>query len=205
MKSYRYCILVTCFAGLACLQMLAQSTPLKVERRGNQLHVTAPQLHFLLGKPLERLNNGASVTYTLELTLLAGASPTNRQQEHFILSYDLWEEKYSVVQAGSQGRAASHLTAAAAETWCLDSMQLPLPALSPDKSFTIKLECTYVDNEISGGESSSGLTLAGLIDVFSRKKKEEPLRWEALSGPLRLKDMKQNGSGGRRTLRPPGE
>ena len=205
MRSYRYCILLTCFAGLACLQMLAQSTALRVERQGNHLHVTAPQLHFLLGKPLERLNNGASVTYTLELTLLAGVSPTIRQQEHFILSYDLWEEKYSVVQAGSQGRLASHLTAAAAEAWCLDNMQLPLPALSPEKSFTIKLECTYLDNESAGSESGSGLTLAGLIDVFSRKKKEEPLRWEALSGPLRLMDMKQNASGGRRILRPPGE
>jgi hypothetical protein len=204
MRSYRYCILLTCFAGFACLQMLAQSPSLTVERRGNQLHVAAPQLHFLEGKPLERLNNGASVTYTLALTLTAGSSATVRQQERFILSYDLWEEKFSVVQAGSPGRSASHLTAAAAESWCLDSLQLPLPVLSPEKSFTVKLECSYVDSESASGESSSGLTLAGLIEVFSRKKREEPLHWEALSGPLRLMDMKQNASSGRRTLRAPG-
>ncbi len=204
MRSYRYGILLTCFAGLACLQMLAQSASLTVERRGNQLHVAAPQLHFLLGKPLERLNNGASVTYTLELTLMAGGAATIRRQERFIMSYDLWEEKFSVVQAGSQGRSASHLTAAAAETWCLDSMQLPLPALSPEKSFAVKLECSYLDSESAGSEGGSGLTLAGLIDVFSRKKREEPLRWEALSGPLRLMDMKQHAGGGTRRLRTPG-
>ncbi len=204
MRSYRYCILLTCSLGLACLQMLAQSPSLTVERRGNQLHIAAPQLNFLEGRPLERLSNGASVTYSLAVTLTAGNSASFRQQERFILSYDLWEEKYSVVQAGSQGRSASHLTAPAAVTWCLDNLQLPVPALGPERSFTVKLECVYLDNESASGDSSSSLTLAGLIDVFSRKKREEPLRWEAISGPLRLMDMKQHAGGGTRTLRTPG-
>jgi hypothetical protein len=56
-----------------------------------------------------------------------------------------------------------------------------------------------MDKDSPGSESVSGLTLAGLIDVFSRKKREEPPHWEALSGPLRLMDLKQNPapSGGR--------
>ncbi len=201
MTSNRYCILLTCFLGLASLPVSAQTPSLSVERRGNQLHLVAPQFHFLVGKPLERLNNGASVTYVLMAALTAGSTTSARQQERFILSYDLWEEKFSVVQAGPSGRSASHLTAAAAEAWCLDSLHLPLPVLSPDKSFVVRLDCTYVDSDSGGGEGSSGLTLAGLIDVFSRKKHEEPLRWEAISGPLRLGDMKQKPNGSRRTPR----
>lgn len=204
MTSCRYCILLACLLGLLCLPAPGQSPSLIVERRGNQLHLSAPQFHFLAGKPLERLNNGASVTYVLVATLAAGSTTTVRQQERFILSYDLWEEKFSVVQGGSPGRSASHLTAAAAESWCLDGLLLALPALGPEKPFTVKLECSYVDSESVSGESSPGLTLAGLIDVFSRKKKEEPLRWEVFSGPLRLMDMKQSPGGSRRPPRSPG-
>jgi hypothetical protein len=71
-------------------------------------------------------------------------------------------------------------------------MPVPLPALPAEKSFVVKLQCRVVDDDISGGgESRSALTLAGLIDVFSRKGRDEPLRWEAESGSLRLADLKE--------------
>jgi hypothetical protein len=170
---------------------MAQSQTLTVERQGKQLRVSAPQLHFLEGAPLEQLHNGASVTFEFTLTFAAGGAATSRVQERFIVSYDLWEEKYSVVQAGSSGRSTSHLSAAAAEAWCLDNMPLPLPALGADKTFSIKLECSIVDPEDSSGENSSVLTLASLIDVFSRKKQPAPLHWEATSVPVRLSDLKE--------------
>lgn len=54
----------------------------------------------------------------------------------------------------------------------------------------IKLECWVAENEgDSGGESRSPLTLASLIDVFSRKGREVRPRWQAASGPLRLADL----------------
>jgi hypothetical protein len=34
------------------------------------------------------------------------------------------------------------------------------------------------------------LTLAGLIDLFSRRGRETPPHWEASSGSLRLADLK---------------
>jgi hypothetical protein len=189
MRSYRY-VLLMCFAGIACGRVQAQSLPLTVERLGNYLHVAAPQLHFLEGKPLEQLRNGASVTYVFALTLSAGGASAFRLQERFILSYDLWEEKYSVVQAGPSGRSASHLTAAAVETWCLDNLLMPLPALSPEKPFTARLACSIAEEIDSGGDTGSGLTIAGLIDVFSRKKHEALPHWEAASTPLHLADLK---------------
>ncbi|MGA2261923.1 MAG: hypothetical protein ABSH28_10835 [Acidobacteriota bacterium] len=197
MRSYRYYILLMCFAGIACPLVWAQSLSLTVARQGNHLHVAAPQLHFLAGKPLEQLHNGSSVTYVFDLTVTASGASAFSQQERFILSYDLWEEKFSIVQSGAPGRAASHLTAEAAETWCLDNLLVPLPSFSPEKTFMAKLECSIADDAESSGDSSSGLTLAGLIDIFSRKKHEALPRWEAVSGPMRLGDLKnkkQKGS-----------
>ncbi len=201
MRTYRHCILLTCLAGLAVFQSLAQSPSLVVERRGNLLHVAAPQLHFLEGKPLERLTNGASITYLLELVLAPGGSAETKLQERFILSYDLWEEKFSVVQAGTSRHTASHMSAAAAEAWCLDNMPLPVPAFGPDKPFTVRLDVSYAETASAGTESNPTLTLAGLIDVFSRKKREEPAHWEAFSKTIRLKDLKQNPAGARSASR----
>jgi hypothetical protein len=181
-----------CLAACACGQLLAQPNPLIVARQGNHLLITAPRLHFLEGKPLEQLHNGASVTYIFNLTVAAGGSPAFRMRARFILSYDLWEEKFSIVQAEPAGRTVSHLSAAAAESWCIENMQIPLTALRAEKSFHVRLECTVADSEQN--EISSGLTLAGLIDVLSRKKREELPRWEAVSAPLRLSDLKEKNA-----------
>jgi hypothetical protein len=186
-------ILLGCSLGVLCPRLPAQSQALAVERRGNYLHVAVPQLHLLEGKPLERLHNGASVTYVFSLTLTADRSSaaTFRLQERFIVSFDLWEEKFSVVQAGSSGRSGSHLTADLAEAWCLDNLPVPVAALPAEKTFVIKLEWAVAENESeNSSESRSGLTLAGLIDVFSRKGREASPRWQAVSGHMRLADLK---------------
>ena len=97
MKIFRKPIFVIVFAGIGCLLAQVQSKPLQVARQGNRLVVSAPQLHFIVGKPLEQLHNGASVTYLFSVTL-TGADPI-RIRQRFVLSYDLWEEKFSVLQS----------------------------------------------------------------------------------------------------------
>lgn len=191
MRPYRHSILLICLAGFLGLPLRAQSPQLTVERQGKQLRISAPQLHFLEGKASEQLHNGASVTFEITLALSAGGASGTRLQERFIVSYDLWEEKFSVVQAGPAGRSASHLSAAAAEAWCLDSMPLPVPSFGAEKAFTVKLACSMLDPEVTATENNPILTLASLIDVFSRKKRPEPPHWEAASAPLRLPEVKE--------------
>jgi len=194
MRSDRHAILLICISGIAGFQLLAQPPPLVVERQGNYLHVAAPRMHFLAGRPLEQLHNGTSVTFELVLTLQADhlSRPAIRLQERFVISFDLWEEKFSIVQLGAAGRSGSHLTADQAEAWCLDAMPVPLPALPAEKSFVLKLVCRVMENDSSSsGEGRSRLSLAGLIDVFSRKGRDTPLRWEADSGFLRLTELKE--------------
>ncbi len=188
MKYYGQLGLLMCLAAIYSLH--AQSPTLEVRLRDNYLRVAAPQLHFLEGKPLEQLHNGASVTYVFDLSLISDQRAVAHLQERFTLSFDLWEERFSVVQAGPTGRSGSHLTTATAEAWCLDHLQIPRPALSPGRSFMLKLECRAAANASeSASDNSSGLTLAALIDALSRKGRDAPPRWQAFSKPLRLSEL----------------
>ena len=194
MRCYRHGILLIAFAGILGANLMAKSGSLIVEYCGDHLRVIAPQMHFLEGKPLEALHNGSTVTYILSLAVIAeqAAEPTFLLQERFLVSFDLWEEKFSVVQAGPGGRAASRLTAAMTEAWCLERMPIPLRAVPERQSFMVRLECLIEENKKeNGGKNHSGLTLAALIDIFSRKSEAESLKWEEASGPLRLEDLKR--------------
>ena len=194
MRYRRYLIFLILVAQAAGSRLAAQSPSLLVEREGATLHVSAARLPLLEGKPLEQLHNGASVTYVFELTLTPEqeSEPAIRLKERFVFSFDLWEEKFSVVQPDPPGRSASQLSAAAAIDWCLDNMQVAAKSLTPDKTFVIRLECWIAaDSSDGGSQNNSSLTLAGLVDVFSRKGRNPPPRWLAVAGPLRLADLKQ--------------
>lgn len=178
---------------LLCIAGLAQSSSILLERHGDRLDVTAPQLHFLSGKAVEKLQNGSTVTYVLTLTV----SPENskkqsfRLYEKFTVSYDLWEEKYSVVKV-TGGRAASRLTAVMAEAWCLENMPIPIRSIPERQPFMIKLECSIEEKgEKENGETFS-LTLPRLVEIFSRKKQEAPQWWEISAGPFRLEELKSS-------------
>jgi hypothetical protein len=175
-----------------CGHLRAQPAPLAVERDGERLRLSAPALHFLAGRPLERLHDGGSVTYVLSASLHVEHGESGRAHitQKVVVSYDLWEEKFSVVQADAPRHSASHLTAAAAEAWCLDLLAVPVGAAPASKTFVIKLECASPVDDTVPGDAASGATLTTLIDVLSRTARATPPRWEATSGPLRLPDLK---------------
>ena len=175
---------------LAAAVLLAQQGTLTVERQGDRLHLSVRNLHFLEGRPLEQLKNGAALPYVFSVTIQPsqGGGRLLRLEERFVISYDLWEERFAIVQQGRPRRTVSHLTAAAAEAWCLDSLTPSVAAMPPEKTFVVKLQCSVgpEDEPQSGG----GFTLSTLIDVFSRKDAAAPPRWELLSAPFRLADLK---------------
>jgi hypothetical protein len=184
---------LTCLClAVVCPHLLSQPAPLAVERQGDHLRLSAPRLHFIDGAPLAELRDGRSVTYVFSVTLEAErayGAPV-RVEERVVVSYDLWEERFSVVRTDPPGRAASRLTAAAAETWCLDNLPVPVSAAPAGNTFVVKLACWIVPEEPRRPDASSGLTLSGLIDLLSRNGRAAPPRWDALSGPLRLADLK---------------
>jgi hypothetical protein len=195
MRSARFRILLLAVAGILSVGEWAHAQLLKVERHGDYLHVFAPQFHFITGRALNKLHDGSAVTYVITLSTV----PEHAEkaafilQERFTVSYDLWEEKFSVIQTGRNGRAISRLTAAMAEAWCLENMSVPVRMVPEQQLFMIKLECSIDERGAENdGKGDSGLTLEGLIEVFSRKQDERPLHWESTTGFVRLSDLKNN-------------
>ena len=175
---------------------VAQSAQVNVEREGDRLLVSAPQLHFLAGPPLEQLHDGRSVTYILTVSLQVQRGPARGASvsRQVVFSYDLWEERFSVARADDPKTSASHLTAAAAEAWCTDLLSLPASAAPSDGSFVVKLECSLREEGVQPGDAPATATLTGLIDLLSRKARATPPRWEAVSPPLRLADLKNRAA-----------
>jgi hypothetical protein len=180
-------------AGLAVVVCLsAQPAPLTVERDGDHLRLSAPQFHFLAGAPLERLHDGRTVTYVFSASLQVqhGERQGPDLTRQVVFSYDLWEERFAVVRLDDPRIAATHLTATAAEAWCVDLLALPVRAAPVDRSFVVKLECSLREEDAKPVDTTSAATFTGLIDLLSRKARAAPPRWEAASLPLRLADLK---------------
>jgi hypothetical protein len=172
--------------------LLADSLSLGVTWDGDNLHVSAPRLHFLTGKPLERLKDGASVVFLSQLTLFTDSRATvlRRVPDRLVLSYDLWEEKFSVTRLGVAGRTRSHLSADAAEAWCLESLLISASGLAPDRPFWLRFEMRTADaKELSSVVGEPGISITRLIEIFSRKPGPEEPRWMLDAGPLRLSEL----------------
>lgn len=162
--------------------------------RGDTLTVAAPGLRFLEGKTLERLKNGISVSFDFQLSLLADGdrSPLRRAFERFTLSYDLWEEKFSVIRRGVL-RQASRLSAEAAQSWCLENLAAPVAGLAPERRFVIRLEIRQADGrDAKPVLGDPGLSLTGLVELFSRPARAQQANWALETAPLRLADIRRS-------------
>ena len=190
-------------AGLAVPVFPARSAqPIEVTFDGDNLHVSAPSLHFLTGKPLERLKGAATVVFLSQLTLFSENHDVafRRVPERFVVSYDLWEEKFSVTQLGSMPRSTPHvLSAPAAEAWCLEGLAISAMGLAPDRPFWLRFELRTADQmDLAGGAGEPGLNLRSLIELFSRKPGPDDPNWTREAGPLRLEDLRRAAGRGAR-------
>jgi hypothetical protein len=176
------------------------SVNLTVTSDGDNLHLIAPQLHFLTGKPLNRLHDGATVSYFSQITLLEPNLITEfrRAQERLTVSYDVWDEKFRV-KVGTGGRLFSGLSVAEAEALCMDNLAISALGLAPERTFYLRFELrTLSPRELSAVVGDSGISMTRLIEAFSRKPRPDEDSWGPLTaGPLRLMDLTRT-SGRRR-------
>jgi hypothetical protein len=115
------------FTGSLAVPLEPQNVTIARANNNEALAVYAPNLGFIKGEPMVRLKDGRSVRVDLDLMVLPGPGGTAvaRARQTFVLSYDLWEERFAVTQAGTPPRSASYLTASAAEAWCLEHRRFP--------------------------------------------------------------------------------
>jgi len=180
---------------------------LTLHPRNGELHIAAPRVHFISGSSLERLKNGSAISYDFQLTLSSGsrANVMNRTIQRFVVSYDLWEEKYSVIKLRpslrgpaapppNERRSASHLSSEAVEAWCVDNIALPLAGVSSTEQLWVRLEIRTSDqSDPPSLFGESGVALSRLIEIFSRPARSDQQHWSAEAGPIRLTELKAEG------------
>ena len=183
-------------AGISVLTLsaaiLAQN--LLVKQVGDELRVSAPNFHFFHGKPLDRARNGNTVAFDFQLQAL-GAGKVDvlqRSFERFAISYDLWEQTYSVSRMRGKRGQGAHMTASQVEAWCIENMALPTLQLPKDEPVFVRLEIHAVEGRASDPVfDDAGLSLSSLIEVFSRASRvAKPTDyWKLETGPVRLGQM----------------
>jgi hypothetical protein len=161
-----------------------------VTRVADAVAVKAPGFTFIKGEPLARLKDGRSVRADLNLSVLAraGGSAAAHNRQTFVLSYDLWEERFAVTRVGPPARSASYLTSVQAETWCLEQLTVPTTALGSlgrDVPFWIRLEYRILGDN-SGTGDAAGFSLRTLIDALSSRRKATEWAHAIEAGPFRL-------------------
>jgi hypothetical protein len=169
---------------------------------GEMLYVSAPDLHFLTGKPLDRLKDGSTVTFIAQLSLSLDDNKTilRRQPQRFVFSCDVWDpDKFSVTKLGSSSPRKG-LSAAVAEAWCLESLAINTSGIAPDRPVWLRLDLRVADlKDQADMVGDSGLSIRGLIDTLSRPARTLQKNWTVDVPPFRLGDLKKAGTRGSRS------
>lgn len=176
------------------LSPLVHAQDLRAVWNGRELRVSAGHLNFLTGRSLDQLHNGRAVSYDFQLSVHRAGVPARRSIERFAISYDLWEERFRVTRIAREKlehKTQSNLTQNAAQTWCVDNITLPTADLDPDTPVTVQLEVRAQEGKESTDSSNEpALSLASLIELFSRPARSQQQRWLQQAGPLRLTDIR---------------
>ncbi len=193
-------------AGMAVSAFAIEYNEWRLDARleGDYLHVVAPNFSFLSGKSLERLKNGASVAFIAQLTIstspnyvLPDAQPSVAR---FAVSYDIWDERFSVTKISDhpdQKLTVSHKDGPAAEAWCFDKLTIPRSELPADRRFYIRLDLRVEDpRDTAGLFGEGGISLAKMIQIFSRPVRDKQTHWLLNSGQIRLDDLIRKGTHG---------
>ena len=196
MRTIKSWWLVLAFLSGFALAMMAEEMILNW--RDNRLEFSAPRVHFLGGRPLELLHNAAPVPFDFQVTLWSGNRTHVFQKltDRFVISYDLWEEKFRVIKTQSPVKRMEHLSASDAEKWCVDQMSMDVHGVGGDELLWTRFEIRAEDAKdgalFGGSINDSGVSLARLIELFSRPPAQQS-HWGPFDvGPFTLDELKRS-------------
>ncbi|MEP6962342.1 MAG: hypothetical protein ABI995_09690 [Acidobacteriota bacterium] len=179
--------------------MLAEELILRVQ--GNRLDFSAPRLHYVTDGPGKRLKNAESVGYDFNVTLALNTRTNVIAQypARFVISYDLFEEKYSVTKTTPNRKSAAHMTVAQVEAWCVQEMSVTdLSRIPVNQPFWARLEIRAEDETETrlfgrGNITDTGISLNSLIERFSRLPRGTQQPWVVENGPVTLEQLRRGG------------
>jgi len=188
---FRACLMATLILGVRA-DLFGQSLRARIE--GDRLRVVAEGARFLSGDALRKLHDGVPVSYVFRLSAHTSrlGSTMAKSEFRFVISYDIFEEKFQVSRVRPTGRVLSHLTAATAEAAFIEGLELPLKSIGM-ATFWLRLE--YQAEESASNDSESTVSLGGLVEIFSRTTTREPTRGVLEAGPLRVPDLPRSTPG----------
>ena len=175
-------------AFIAGIQASAIAQSLGARTEGDRLRVVLSGVRFLSGDALKKLHDGVPVSYVFRLSAQTSrfGSTLVKSEYRFVISYDIFEEKFQVSRIRPTPRVLSHLSLAAAEAACVDILELPTQSINSTKPFWLRWE--YEAEESKQAENSE-VSLGGLVEIFSRKTAKEPSRGVVESGPFILSNL----------------
>lgn len=185
---------IFCFGCGFALAIVAQELSLFRVQNDTMIRIAAPRTRFLAGKALDRIRDGNTVHFDFQVTLASGSQQNVVQRivERFSISYDLWEERFSVSRVRTPRKAISHLSSGEAEAWCLKNLALLAPPEIRDKPLWVKLEIRAEDPmQRQPLFSDPGVNLSALIEIFSRPVAKNQASWSLESGPVNWTEIQQ--------------
>ena len=180
-------------SSLAILAAAVPAEQLTLDLRGDMLFASARKLDLIQPRLLAQLKQGGTVAFDFQLALWVGdrATVSRRAFERFVVSYDLWEERFAVTTLRKPQARALGLGREAVAAWCLQNIGMPTPRMNVADKVWVRLDVRAVENrrdvELA---SEEGLSLTGLIEVFSRGAKAGEARWSLDSGPVSIATLR---------------
>ncbi len=192
--------------GLSLFLCRAQAAEsISVGYDGENLHPVAPNLHFLTGRSLDRLKDAETVTFYWRMSLLDAnhSGPLRVSVGKFVVSFDIWEEKFKVAIPGPAMRSKAGLTGPQAEAWCLENTSIQPAGLAQDTQFYLRFELRSDHQREAPGMTADpgGLSISAIpaiLERLSRKAGPDDPSWTLESGRVRLSELvRSQGRGAR--------
>ena len=161
---------------------------------GDLLQPVLPNFHFLKDKPLERLNKGNTVAFVAKVTLFTDEGHTTVKlspNQKFILSQDIWNQTFKVTIPTLTPHDRVGLTAAQAESWCLENIVISAAEVPKDRPLTLQCEFRTVhQDDLSRVVGDNKISFLSLVEYLSRKAGANEPGWTFRSSrPFRLLDL----------------
>ena len=176
-------------SGLALLVAAVPAEQLMLDLRGDALFASARQLDLIQPRFLKQLKNGGTVAFDFHLALWVDTrnSVSRRSFERFVVSYDLWEERFAVASLRKPTVRATGLSSGAISNWCLQQVAVPTPRLDHAGTVWVRLDVRAAENrrEIEPADDEA-LSLASLVELLSRPGRAGEARWTLESGAVTL-------------------
>jgi hypothetical protein len=117
----------------------------------------------------------------------------------FLISYDVLEQTYKVVEVVPERKTANRLSATEAESWCMREIPgLDVTALSATQPLWVHMEIRADDErarKVFGRDNiqDDGISLNSVIEKLSPIKRKSGSRWTLDAGPVTLERLRRGG------------